>query len=47
MTIFEYIRYFDELKPNIRKAFIAGAKFGIWCAGIVIFIILALLHYTL
>lgn len=47
MKLLDHIRYFDGLKPNIKSAFITGAKFGMWCAGIIIFIILALLHYTL
>lgn len=38
MKLLEYIRHFDDLKPNIRTAFITGAKFGMWTAGIVIFI---------
>jgi hypothetical protein len=44
MTIFEYIKHFPDLKRNVKEAFMAGIKFGIWAAGIIIILILAILH---
>ncbi len=34
-----YLAAIDELKPNIKKAFVSGVKLGIWIGGALTFMI--------
>ena len=46
MSILDYLRYFDELKPKVREDFTQGVKLGMWVGGVATLLIFIALRFV-
>lgn len=47
MKIIQYLKYLDELKPNVFEAFIKGIRFGLYIGLIISCILFYILKLSL
>lgn len=44
MNFIEFVSEFESIKPELKKAIIAGMRWGMWLGGIIVFIIFGVLR---